>query len=117
MSPELWQAVWLTVQLAGVTVGVLLLLGIPFSWWLANTRSHWKTPLEAISALPLVLPPTVMGFYLLLLLGPKGPVGQLAQWFSGQSLAFSFGGLVLASCIYSLPFVVQPLQAALLLAR
>lgn len=112
MAPELWQAVWLTIKLAGVTVGILLLVAIPFAWWLANSRSYWKTPLEAVTALPLVLPPTVMGFYLLLFLGPQGLAGRLASWLGDQPLAFSFGGLVLASCVYSLPFVVQPLQAA-----
>lgn len=112
ISAELLGPVWLTVHLALVTVGLLLVLGVPYAWWLANTRSHWKTPLEAVTALPLVLPPTVMGFYLLLFLGPNGWGGAVAGWFGMRSLAFSFIGLVIASCVYSLPFVVQPLQAA-----
>lgn len=103
---------WLTAQLAAFTVVLLLLVGIPFAWWLSQTRSPWKTPLEAVTALPLVLPPIVMGFYLLLFLGPRGPAGQLAIWLGGQPLTFTFEGLVVASCVYSLPFVVQPLQAA-----
>lgn len=112
MSAEIASSVWLTVRLASVTVMLLLMVGIPYSWWLANTHSRWKTPLEAVTALPLVLPPTVMGFYLLLFLGPNGPAGRLAIWYGEQPLTFSFAGLVLASCIYSLPFVVQPLQNA-----
>lgn len=112
MAPEVWAAVSLTVRLAAVTVLLLLLAGMPLAWWLAQSRSHWKVQVEAITALPLVLPPTVLGFYLLLFLGPNGPAGQLSEWLSGQPLTFSFAGLVIASCIYSLPFVVQPLQAA-----
>jgi molybdate transport system permease protein len=112
MAPEVWSAVTLTIQLAALTVLLLLLLGTPLAWWLAHTRRHWKVPVEAVTALPLVLPPTVLGFYLLLLLGPNGPVGRLSEQLIGQPLTFSFTGLVIASCIYSLPFVVQPLQAA-----
>ncbi len=112
MTPEVWSAVSLTVQLAGLTVLLLLVLGMPLAWWLAHSRSHWKVPVEAVTALPLVLPPTVLGFYLLLFLGPNGPAGQLSGWLIGQPLTFSFTGLLIASCIYSLPFVVQPLQAA-----
>lgn len=106
------QPVWLTVQLAGATVLLLLLVGLPVAWWLAHTKSKLKVPVEAITALPLVLPPTVLGFYLLVLMGGNGPFGQLWTALTGHPLSFSFTGLVVASCIYSLPFVVQPLQAA-----
>ncbi len=106
------QPVWLTVQLAGATVLLLLLAGLPVAWWLAHTKSRLKIPVEAITALPLVLPPTVLGFYLLVLMGGNGPIGQLWTALTGHPLSFSFTGLVVASCIYSLPFVVQPLQAA-----
>ena len=106
------QPIWLTLQLASVTVLLLLLLSFPIAWWLAHTKSKLKVPIEAITALPLVLPPTVLGFYLLVLMGGNGPLGQLWIQLTGQPLSFSFTGLVLASCIYSLPFVVQPLQAA-----
>jgi molybdate transport system permease protein len=91
---------------------VLLVLSMPLAWWLAYTRSRFKVPIEALTALPLVLPPTVLGFYLLLLLGPNGPAGQMWIYLTGAPLAFSFSGLIVASCVYSLPFVVQPLQAA-----
>ena len=104
--------VWLTLRLAGITVALLLMLGMPLAWWLARTRSLFKIPVEAVTALPLVLPPTVLGFYLLVFLGASGPAGQLWTRISGHPLAFSFPGLVIASCIYSMPFVVQPLQAA-----
>ncbi len=104
--------VWLTLQLASVTTVVLLLLGTPLAWWLAQTGSRWRTPLEAVVALPLVLPPTVLGFYLLILLGPEGWLGGAWLGLTGSALTFTFGGLVIASVIYSLPFVVQPLQNA-----
>jgi molybdate transport system permease protein len=104
--------VWLTVELAGITVALLLLISMPLAWWLARTRSALRIPVEAVTALPLVLPPTVLGFYLLVFLGASGPAGQLWSQITGHPLAFSFPGLVVASCIYSLPFVVQPLQAA-----
>ncbi|MCG6862679.1 MAG: molybdate ABC transporter permease subunit [Chromatiaceae bacterium] len=104
--------VWLSMKLAGVTVALLVVLGIPLAWWLARTRSPFKIPVEALTALPLVLPPTVLGFYLLVLLGSSGPAGQIWTRITGHPLAFSFTGLVIASCVYSLPFVVQPLQAA-----
>ncbi len=105
-----WQPVWLTLKLASVTTFILLLLGTPIAWWLARTRAWYKQPLAAVLALPLVLPPTVLGFYLLLLLGPKGPVGAFTQAISLGTLPFTFTGLVVASVIYSLPFTVQPLQ-------
>lgn len=106
------QPVWLTLQLAGITVLVLLVVGTPISWWLARTKSKLKVPVEAVTALPLILPPTVLGFYLLVFMGANGPLGRLWIDITGHPLSFSFTGLVVASCIYSLPFVVQPLQAA-----
>jgi molybdate transport system permease protein len=112
LNNPLLQAVWLTLSLAGVTVGVLLLLGTPSAWWLSRTRTPVKIVLEAFVALPLVLPPTVLGFYLLVGMGPHGWIGGWWLQLTGSPLVFSFQGLVIASCIYSLPFVVQPLQAA-----
>lgn len=105
-------AIWLTLELATVSTLILLLLGTPIAWWLSRTRSWLKGPLGALVALPLVLPPTVIGFYLLVTLGPHGPVGQLTDALGWQRLPFSFAGLVVGSVIYSLPFVVQPLQNA-----
>jgi molybdate transport system permease protein len=107
-----WVAVRLTAQLAAVTTVLLLLLGTPLAWWLARTPSRLKPLWSALVAMPLVLPPTVLGFYLLLLLGPQGPVGRFTEWAGMGRLPFTFGGLVVASVIYSLPFVVQPLQQA-----
>ncbi len=104
--------VWLSVQLAAVTTVVLILLGTPLAWWLAGTKSRWKSVIEATVALPIVLPPTVMGFYLLILLGPYGAIGRWWVEVTGNSLTFSFLGLVIASCFYSLPFAVQPLHNA-----
>ena len=106
------QPIWLTLELASVTVVLLLMVSSPIAWWLAHTKSRLKVPVEAITALPLVLPPTVLGFYLLVFMGGNGPLGQLWNQLTGHPLSFSFTGLVVASCIYSLPFVVQPLQAA-----
>jgi molybdate transport system permease protein len=111
-SPADLAAIWLTLKLATVTTLLLLLIGTPIAWRLARTRSWWKGPLAAVVAMPLVLPPTVLGFYLLLLMGPNGPVGRFTEWIGIGLLPFSFGGLVVASVIYSLPFVVQPLQNA-----
>lgn len=105
-------ALWLTLRLAGVTVLVLLVLGTPLAWWLSQTRCRLKTLVEAVVALPLVLPPTVLGFYLLLTLGPQGPLGALSKALGGGTLAFTFIGLVIGSVFYTLPFVVQPLQGA-----
>jgi molybdate transport system permease protein len=105
-------AVWLTLRLAAVTTLILLVIGAPLAWWLARTRSWWKTPVGAVVALPIVLPPTVIGFYLLVAMGPHGPVGQFTQWLGLGTLPFTFAGLVVASVIYSLPFVVQPIQNA-----
>jgi molybdate transport system permease protein len=111
-APEDLTAAWLTLRLAALSTLALLLLGTPLAWWLATTRARWRAVVEAAVALPLVLPPTVLGFYLLLLLGPHGPLGRLAESLTGRSLAFTFGGLVIGSVVYSLPFVVQPLQHA-----
>jgi molybdate transport system permease protein len=103
---------WLTLQLAAVTTLVLLVLGTPLSWWLSQTRNRVKPVIEAITALPLVLPPTVLGFYLLIILSPRSPIGSFWIDATGSTLTFSFTGLVIASVLYSLPFTVQPLQAA-----
>lgn len=104
--------IWLTVKLATVVTGLLLVVGTPIAWWLARTQSVWKGTVGAIVALPLVLPPTVIGFYLLVAMGPDGPVGRLTQSLGLGLLPFSFSGLVVASLFYSLPFVVQPIQNA-----
>ena len=106
-------AIWLTIRLAGTTTILLLLIGTPIAWWLARTRSWWKGPVGAVVALPLVLPPTVLGFYLLLVMGPNGPVGQLTKALGLGVLPFTFWGLVVGSVFYSLPFVVQPIQNAI----
>jgi molybdate transport system permease protein len=105
-------ALWITLKLAAVTTVILLVAGTPLAWWLARTRFPLKPVIEAVLALPLVLPPTVLGFYLLIALGPLGPIGGLLRAMGGESLAFTFTGLVIGSTIYSLPFVVQPLQNA-----
>jgi molybdate transport system permease protein len=105
-----WRVVWVTAKLAGVTTLVLLLGGTPLAWWLTRTRSRLRPLIEAAVALPLVLPPTVLGFYLLILLGPVGPVGRFWESLGGPRLVFSFPGLVIGSVLYSLPFVVQPLH-------
>ncbi len=105
-------AIWLTVKLASVTTLLLLLLGTPLAWWLARTRSRLRGPIGAVVALPLVLPPTVLGFYLLVALGPNGPIGELTQSLGLGLLPFTFAGLVVGSVLYSMPFVVQPLQNA-----
>jgi len=105
-------AVWLTLKLAAVTTTLLLVIGTPLAWWLARTPSWWKGPVGAVVALPIVLPPTVIGFYLLVAMGPNGPVGQFTQALGLGLLPFTFAGLVVASVFYSLPFVVQPLQNA-----
>ncbi len=105
-------ALWITLRLAGLAVVILLLLGTPLAWWLSRTQRRFKAVVEAVVALPLVLPPTVLGFYLLVALGPNGPVGGLMMTLGGEPLAFTFAGLVIGSVFYSLPFVVQPLQGA-----
>ena len=105
-------ALWPTLKLATLTTLILLILGTPLAWWLARSRLRWKVLIEAVVALPLVLPPTVLGFYLLLALGPRGPIGGLVTALGGNGLAFTFTGLLIGSTFYSLPFVVQPLQVA-----
>lgn len=112
MTPAEWSAVRLTAELAGLATVLLLLLGTPIAWWLARTQSAAKPVVASIVALPLVLPPTVIGFYLLLLMGPHGPVGELTTALGLGRLPFTFGGLVVASVLCSMPFVVQPLQQA-----
>ncbi len=112
LSPDDFGAIWLTLRLASVTTVLLLVLATPLAWWLAHTGSRWRGPVGAVVALPLVLPPTVLGFYLLVSLGPQGPLGQLTQALGWGLLPFTFAGLVLGSVVYSLPFAVQPLQYA-----
>ncbi|OYY60649.1 MAG: molybdenum ABC transporter permease subunit [Burkholderiales bacterium 28-67-8] len=112
MSEPEWTAVRLSLELAATSTLILLLLGTPMAWWLARSRSRLKPLCSALVTMPLVLPPTVLGFYLLLLTGPQGAVGQLTQSMGLGLLPFTFGGLVVASVLYSLPFVVQPLQQA-----
>ena len=112
LTDESWQAIWLTVQLAGLTTLVLLLLATPLAWWLAQTRSRWRVPIGALVTLPLVLPPSVLGFYLLVAMGPHGPLGQLTQALGWGVLSFTFTGVLLGSIVYSLPFAVQPIQHA-----
>lgn len=111
-ASELWPVIRLTMELAVVTTVSLLLIGTPIAWWLARSKASWKEAVAAIVALPLVLPPTVLGFYLLILLGPDGPGGWVAGMFGARSLAFTFEGLVIGSIIYSMPFVVQPIRNA-----
>jgi molybdate transport system permease protein len=112
LNPDDWSAIRLTLELATLTTILLLLVGTPIAWWLARTGSRWKGPIGAIVALPIVLPPTVLGFYLLVAMGPEGPVGHLTQSLGLGLLPFTFPGLVVASVFYSLPFVVQPVQNA-----
>jgi molybdate transport system permease protein len=107
-----WIALALTLRLAALTTVILLLVGTPVAWWLSRTRWRFKFLLEAVVALPLVLPPTVLGFYLLVALGPRGPIGGLMETLGARPLAFTFTGLVIGSVIYSMPFVIQPLQDA-----
>lgn len=103
---------WLSIQLAFFTTVILVVIGTPIAWWLSQTRTRWKPAVQAIVAMPLVLPPTVLGFYLLILLGPDGAIGSWWVQLTGSALTFSFTGLVVASCVYSLPFAVQPMQNA-----
>lgn len=107
-----WSAIRLTVELALATTAILLVLGTPLAWWLARSRSPLRLPVRALVTLPLVLPPTVLGFYLLVAMGPAGPLGRLTQALGMGTLAFSFSGLLIGSIIYSLPFVVQPIVNA-----
>jgi molybdate transport system permease protein len=112
LSDTDWSAIRLTLELASVTTLLLLVIGTPIAWWLARTRSVWKGAVGAVVALPIVLPPTVIGFYLLVAMGPEGPVGGVTQALGLGVLPFTFAGLVVASVFYSLPFVVQPIQNA-----
>jgi molybdate transport system permease protein len=107
-----WQAISLSLRLSACTTAILILLGLPLAWWLANTRWRWRFLAEAVVALPLVLPPTVLGFYVLMAIGPHSPVGQFYELIFGRRLPFSFPGLLIASVLYSLPFAVQPFMSA-----
>lgn len=107
-----WSALWLTIKLAALTSVCLIFIATPIAWWLSTTRSRWATAVDALVAMPLVLPPTVLGFYFLLALSPQSSFGQWWLGLTGQQLTFSFSGLVVASIVYSLPFAVQPLQAS-----
>lgn len=111
LSPDDLAAIALTAKLAITVTWILMLLGVPFAWWLSRTHCRWKGSIEALIALPLFLPPSVLGFYLLLAMGPSGPIGHLTHILGMGYLPFTFGGLVVTSIIYSMPFVVQPLQS------
>ena len=113
LTPQDWQAIGLTVRVSALTTVLLLLIGTPVAWWLARTRSAWKAPIAAVVAMPIVLPPSVLGFYLLVAMGPNGPVGQFTQALGLGVLPFTFWGLLVASVFYSLPFMVQPIQNAI----
>lgn len=112
VSCEIWQPIRLTLELASLTTVILLLVGTPVAWWLSRSKSWWKEGIAAFVAIPLVLPPTVLGFYLLVALGPSGPGGMLAALWGGRTLAFTFPGLVIGSVLFSMPFVVQPIRNA-----
>ena len=112
LTPDNFQAIALTLEVAALTTAILLVLGTPLAWWLARTRSWWKTPVSTLVAMPLVLPPSVLGFYVLVAMGPNGPGGQLTQALGLGTLPFTFAGLVVGSVVYSLPFMVQPLHNA-----
>ena len=112
LTPSDWQTLTLTLQVAALTTGTLLVLGTPLAWWLAHSRSWFKQPVTVLVAMPLVLPPAVLGFYLLVLMGPHGPIGQWTQAMGLGVLPFTFAGLVVASTVYSMPFMVQPLHNA-----
>ena len=112
ISPDAWQAIGLTLKLAAFTTIILLIVATPLAWWLSQTRSTWRAPISALVTLPLVLPPTVLGFYLLMWLGPQGWVGRLTEVLGIGLLSFSFTGILLGSIVFSLPFTVQPIQYA-----
>ena len=112
LSPDIWRPIILTLELASLTTAILLVVATPIAWWLARSRSWWAEIVASVVALPLVLPPTVLGFYLLVMLGPDGPGGAIAALWGARTLAFSFAGLVIGSVSYSLPFVVQPIRNA-----
>ena len=112
LAPDIWEPIGLTIELATITTIVLLLVGTPIAWWLARSQAFWKEGVATVVALPLVLPPTVLGFYLLVALGPHGPGGAVAELLGQRTLAFTFEGLVIGSVLYSMPFVVQPIRNA-----
>ena len=112
LNQDAWDAVALTLQLAASATAVLLVLATPLAWWLSQTRSGWRAPIGALVTLPLVLPPSVLGFYLLVAMGPHGPLGQVTQALGWGVLSFTFTGLLIGSVIFSLPFAVQPMQNA-----
>jgi len=112
LSGDIWRPISLTIELAAFTTVLLLILGTPIAWWLARSKAWWKEGVATFVALPLVLPPTVLGFYLLVALGPMGPGGLVASLWGGRTLAFTFPGLVIGSVLYSTPFVVQPIRNA-----
>ncbi len=112
LSAESWQAIGLTLQLASLTTVLLLLLATPLAWWLSQTASRWRAPVSALVTLPLVLPPSVLGFYLLVAMGPQGPLGRLTEAMGWGVLSFTFAGLLVGSVLFSLPFAVQPIQRA-----
>jgi molybdate transport system permease protein len=112
LPPDIWRPVRLTIELAAITTVILLIVGTPIAWWLARSKAWWKEGIAALVAMPLVLPPTVLGFYLLVMLGPSGPGGLIASLWGARTLAFTFEGLVIGSVFYSMPFVVQPIRNA-----
>jgi molybdate transport system permease protein len=112
IAPDAWQAIGLTLQLATATTVLLLLIATPLAWWLSQTESSLRAPVGALVTLPLVLPPTVLGFYILIVLGPEGPIGEITQALGLGLMSFSFSGLLIGSVIFSLPFAVQPIQYA-----
>ena len=112
LTRESLQAIALTIELATATTVILLLVATPLAWWLARTRSRWRAPVSALVTIPLVLPPTVLGFYLLVLMGPDGPLGRLTRALGWGTLSFTFTGLLIGSIVFSLPFAVQPIQHA-----
>ncbi|MGJ4995294.1 molybdate ABC transporter permease subunit [Bradyrhizobium sp. HKCCYLS3077] len=112
VSADIWQPIRLTLELAALTTVILMIVGTPIAWWLACSRAWWKEAVAALVAIPLVLPPTVLGFYLLVALGPSGPGGALASLWGARTLAFTFPGLVIGSVLFSMPFVVQPIRNA-----
>jgi molybdate transport system permease protein len=112
LNHEAWEAIALTLELAASTTVILLVVATPLAWWLSQTQSRWRAPISALATLPLVLPPSVLGFYLLVAMGPQGPLGQLTQALGWGVLSFTFTGLLIGSVIFSLPFAVQPIQHA-----
>jgi molybdate transport system permease protein len=112
LPTDIWQPVRLTIELAAITTIILLIVGTPIAWWLARSKAWWKEAVATLVAMPLVLPPTVLGFYLLVMLDPNGPGGLIAGLWGGQTLAFTFEGLIIGSVLYSMPFVVQPIRNA-----